>query len=243
MKQVTVIGDIHGCFDTFMELLKKIPKEDQIVLVGDLIDRGPKSKQVVQYVIDHPEILCVKANHEDMAVTDLLGKSLDPYHGEWLVYQGGQTLESYKPTFDSAPDFELLKEHAKWMKELPLYLEFPDCIKIGDDEDYGKSRHLVVSHSSIGSTWKYRDPDHPKHHFFKDKALWNRDIPDNADGLYNVFGHTPVYGAQPIVRSFYANVDTGCVFNRNGFAKLTAIRFPSLEIIQQQNIDTNFIEL
>ena len=50
---IWVIGDIHGCFDTFMALVAKLPKDAKICLAGDLIDRGPKSRQVVQYVMDN----------------------------------------------------------------------------------------------------------------------------------------------------------------------------------------------
>ena len=47
-----VIGDVHGCFDQFIRLLKKIDydsKKDQIILTGDLVNRGPKSLAVLNY--------------------------------------------------------------------------------------------------------------------------------------------------------------------------------------------------
>lgn len=236
MQQITVITDIHGCYETFMALLAKIPKEDMVVLAGDLVDRGPKSKQVVQHVIDN-KIPCVLANHEDMMATDLLGANIDPYHGEWLAYQAGKTLDSYRKE-DYTPDWELMKEHSKWIRTLPLYLEFPDTYLIGGDTDHGRKRHLVVSHASIGSTWAFRDPNHQNHHFFKDKAIWNRDAPQDITKIYNVFGHTP--NNKPKIKSFYANIDTGCCFKREfsqEYGTLTALRFPSLEIIEQPNID------
>lgn len=233
-KQVTVIGDIHGVFDTFMELLKKIPEGDIIVCAGDFIDRGPKSKEVIQYLIDHPEIKCVQGNHENMCYTDILSDTpKTPFDGEWLAYQAKETLQSYKRE-DGIVDMDLLREHAKWMKSLPYYLEFHEY---KDKLD----RHLVVSHASLGSTWHFKDKieDH-RHHTFLNNCIWNRDPPRYLDNIYNVFGHTPCY-MEPKIKSFFANIDTGCVFNRPGYSKLTALRWPSLEIIQQQNIDKKSI--
>jgi serine/threonine protein phosphatase 1 len=229
MKNVTVIGDIHGTYKTFLALLEKIPAGDQIVLVGDLVDRGPQSKQVVQYLIDHPEIKCVKANHEDMMCTDIL-KLETPYQGEWLVFQGAKTLDSYRRD-DYSIDYPLMHSHCEYLKTLPYYIEFPYAIK--DD------RYLVVSHASIGSTWKFRDPGHENHHFFTTEVMWNRNKPDDIDGVYNIFGHTPRDDG-PIIKSYYANVDTGACLKRDYselYGKLTALRFPSMEVIQQENID------
>ncbi len=49
------IGDIHGCFDPFRELVEHrigIRKEDRLVLLGDYIDRGPSIREVIDYIID-----------------------------------------------------------------------------------------------------------------------------------------------------------------------------------------------
>jgi len=240
MQQITIIGDIHGNHKTFLALLEKIPKEDTIVVAGDLVDRGPDSKGIVQYVIDN-NILCVLGNHEKMMSDDIL-KNKTPYEGEWLAHQAGKTLDSYRKP-DYTVDWELMKVHSEWMSKLPLYLEFPDTFKIGYDTDHGRKRHLVVSHASIGSTWKFRDPSHPKHHFFKDNAIWNRDRPDDVLDIYSVFGHTPVN--IPRITNFYANIDTGCVFKRDWseqYGYLTALRFPAMEVISQKNIDVLTIE-
>lgn len=228
-KEVVVIGDIHACYKTFLSLVDKIAQKwpnAQIVSVGDLVDRGPDSQSVVQYIIDN-KIPCVQGNHENMMFMDVLGNA-SPYEGQWYAYQAKETLESYG-------DHQKLKEHAEWMSKLPLFLEFKDSVRVGDDRDHGRSRHLVLSHASIGSTWKFRDPSHEKHHFFVQQALWNRDVPDDQQDIYNIFGHSP--NKEPKIKSFFANVDTGCVFNRSGYTNLTAIHFPSLEVLQQGNIE------
>lgn len=58
MKRLFAIGDIHGCFDSLKELVENkilLTKEDKLVLLGDYIDRGIKSKEVIDYIIDLQE--------------------------------------------------------------------------------------------------------------------------------------------------------------------------------------------
>lgn len=62
-----VMSDIHGCYDAFIEMLEKIEfsKNDQLVLAGDYIDRGPKSYEMLNWLEDAPDnILCLKGNHD-----------------------------------------------------------------------------------------------------------------------------------------------------------------------------------
>ena len=62
-----VIGDVHGCFDQFIRLLEKInydTSNDQIILTGDLINRGPKSLAVLNYCIADSNITTVLGNHD-----------------------------------------------------------------------------------------------------------------------------------------------------------------------------------
>ena len=50
-----VFGDLHGCFDEFIKLLEKVnfnPKLDNLVLTGDLIGRGPKPLETLEYLLN-----------------------------------------------------------------------------------------------------------------------------------------------------------------------------------------------
>ena len=219
---VCVIGDVHGCYQTLLRLIDKLPKDDKIVFVGDLIDRGPKSKEVVEFVIanNYPIVL---GNHCEMMIT------LD----YWLQNGGGATLKSYG--LCSSPSSlrnlkrymnenkVLLNTHREWMKNLPLYLLFDDIV----DE---KENKLVVSHSYVGSAWKLKDKK-DCYFDFKEHLLWNRSFPFPVPGIFNVYGHTPV--KEPYVTDFCADIDTGAVYKH----KLTAFRFPEMEIYQQKFVD------
>ena len=66
-KKIAIIGDIHGCYYTLKSLYCKITETDEVYSVGDLIDRGKYSKEVVQFCMDN-NIKPVKGNHEDMMI-------------------------------------------------------------------------------------------------------------------------------------------------------------------------------
>lgn len=65
MKKRYVIGDVHGCFFTLNNLLEKLPKDAEIIFVGDLCDKGNFSKEVIDLVIKNG-YQCVKGNHEHL---------------------------------------------------------------------------------------------------------------------------------------------------------------------------------
>jgi len=228
-----IIGDVHGCFKTLKALIKKCPKDEEICLVGDLIDRGPRSKDVVQFVIDN-KYHCVLGNHEDM----LLDNSFEGFQ-TWQKNGADQTLKSYKikslNSKTSNTENILFEEHKAWMRLLPLYLLFE---KVIDD----KGNKLLVTHSSAAKVWKWREEESEHNYYFKDNIIWQRNYnPKKIDGIFNVFGHTPV--KEPVIKEHFAFIDTGCVFNgyeEQGvkfIGKLTALRFPQMEVYQQDYID------
>jgi serine/threonine protein phosphatase 1 len=61
-----VVGDIHGCYDELMELLEKvgIGDDDRIFSVGDLITKGPKSKEVLELFMTDARFATVIGNHD-----------------------------------------------------------------------------------------------------------------------------------------------------------------------------------
>jgi serine/threonine protein phosphatase 1 len=225
-----VIGDVHGSYLTLMALIEKIKAqfpEDEIVFCGDLIDRGPRSRQVVEYIINN-NLKTVKGNHEDMMVIDTLDKP-SPYKGGWINREGIETIRSYWDA-DLEINSQLMRDHAEWMEKLPVYLEFPDV----KDEN---GRYLVVSHSNVGAVWRWAEDKRKEcKDIFENYIMWERYGQKDNEEIYNVTGHTPQPDG-PRIRSFYACIDTGACFNRPHYGRLTALQYPSLTIIQQENID------
>ncbi len=218
VKGIYVIGDVHGCYKTLLTLISKLPKDSNICFVGDLIDRGKDSSQVVEFVRKNNYDL-VLGNHEDMMVTEYK-ESLKRIQEEflfktdWMKNGGIETINSY--TYEDAiSDIE-------FFKRTPIIKEYDIT------DSYG--RKLVVSHSQC-LTFNKNSKD------FYDNVLWNRIEPTKFNilnkGFFNIFGHTPVSSVEINLDVGFANIDTGCVYKR----KLTAIHFPSMEIIQQENIE------
>lgn len=78
-----VVGDIHGYFDTFMALMDKINLDDEDVLIscGDLVDRGPKVRETVEFFRTRPLTFCVEGNHENKAIRYFKGNPVKVAHG------------------------------------------------------------------------------------------------------------------------------------------------------------------
>lgn len=116
-----VIGDVHGHYDTLITLLDEIAPtgDDKIYFLGDLIDRGPKSAQVVEFV-KQSGYQCLLGNHEQMLL-DILGDGeiYGPALQAWLYSGGHSTVNSYG-------EDGVRQDHIEWMRTLPTYLDLGD---------------------------------------------------------------------------------------------------------------------
>lgn len=117
-----VIGDVHGHYDGLMTLLEAIApgSDDQIYFLGDLIDRGPHSAQVVDFV-QQSSYPCLLGNHEQMLL-DILNSSSgasSQVQQAWLYNGGYATIKSYR-------DGTIPQKHLDWMRLLPTHLDLGD---------------------------------------------------------------------------------------------------------------------
>ncbi len=225
-----IIGDIHGCYDEMLELLKKLgyemdegsllshPADRQAVFLGDLTDRGPKSVDVLTFTIKNwkqKRILYCPGNHCDKLYRYFLGRNVKINNGLETTVAELNQLPTKAYTFVSE-GFKRLVE------ESPLYLQLD-----GD--------HLAVAHAGIkadylGKTSKkvktfvlYGDITGESH---PDGRPIRRDWANKySHSTYVVYGHTPVKEAREMNHTI--NIDTGCVFGN----KLTAYRWPERELM------------
>ncbi|KAJ1624224.1 Metallo-dependent phosphatase-like protein [Pavlovales sp. CCMP2436] len=66
-QRVVIIGDVHGCIDELNRILVKVkyrPASDQIILLGDLVDKGPSVAALVRWAREH-KISAVRGNHDE----------------------------------------------------------------------------------------------------------------------------------------------------------------------------------
>jgi serine/threonine protein phosphatase 1 len=101
--RLIAIGDIHGGIDKLKGLMEQIAasEDDRLVFLGDYIDRGSHSYEVVEYLIqfkeDHPHTITLRGNHEDFVISLFMGNMNPVERGIWLNRNGGiLTLGSYK---------------------------------------------------------------------------------------------------------------------------------------------------
>jgi serine/threonine protein phosphatase 1 len=137
---VYAIGDVHGRLDLLTKLLNTMEEDDgrrseattTVILLGDMIDRGPASADVVQLALDWDaswtRLRAIKGNHEAMFLALLEGSSTRL--NSWLKVGGTETLLSYGISDDcikSAPLGDLVEEaraavpasHVAWLRNLP----------------------------------------------------------------------------------------------------------------------------
>ena len=162
MENIYIIGDVHGCYRSLLVLIEQLPHkfDSKICFVGDLIDRGPASADVVEFV-RAGGYDAVMGNHERSFVrnaktalrcakTGKFTSSNDLYaffslDESWLFNNGGEaTLASYY----RHRDVKQCKEHLRFVSRLPIYLEYD----LRDES----GRALVVSHSAVGRMWRLR---------------------------------------------------------------------------------------
>ncbi|WP_372366518.1 polynucleotide kinase-phosphatase [Candidatus Uabimicrobium sp. HlEnr_7] len=224
-----IIGDVHGCIDELITLLKKLgykinhnqkeysviaPESRKAVFVGDLVDRGPDSSAVLRLVMNMVAdgvALCVPGNHDAKLMRKLKGNNVQLKHGL------AETLEQLEK---ETPQFR------EQVKEFIFSLVSHYVLDNGN---------LVVAHAGIKEHMQGRGSK-----AIRDFCLYGETTGETDEfGLpirYNwaseykgkatvVYGHTPIPQAEWFNNTM--NIDTGCVFG----GKLTALRYPEKEII------------
>jgi len=115
-KRHFILGDPHGKYDTFMNLLNEAnydEENDIIYSVGDNIDRGPKSYEMIKYFTTMPNAYTIMGNHEYMMKEWR-------WQQTWLANGGNRCLDSIE---ENGKDHEWLKDQ---VKDLPWIIEVGD---------------------------------------------------------------------------------------------------------------------
>lgn len=232
-----IIGDVHGCYDELCMLLDKlgyeVDKENaslisaplttnaegytrfrKPVFVGDLVDRGPKSPQVLRLVMNmvtNGMALCVPGNHDAKLLRYLNGKNVQLRHGlEQTVTQlAGETpefLESVKSFIDGLISHYVL-DNGK------LVVAHAGLKESMQGRGSGAVREFCLYGETTGETDEFGLPI---------RYNWAMEYKGRAMVVY---GHTPVPAAQWLNNTI--DIDTGCVFG----ASLTALRYPERELV------------
>jgi serine/threonine protein phosphatase 1 len=225
--RIYAIGDIHGCADLLEALLLQIdvdcklypPVRPIVVFLGDYIDRGPASRDVLDLLLGYQqtkETVFLKGNHETFVHRFL---SEPAVLSEWRLCGGLETLVSYGLTPSIDPDIreqnQLAEKLAKYMPE--RHLQFLESL----DLSFNCGDFLFV-HAGIR-------PGVPIRRQREEDLLWIREEFLSCEQRFEKFvvhGHTPV--RTPDIRSNRINIDTGAFAT----GRLTCIVIEGSSIIE-----------
>jgi serine/threonine protein phosphatase 1 len=222
--RIFVIGDVHGCARTLRYLVTQVIRlapGDSLYLLGDLIDRGPDSKGVLDFIFQLAatgfNVTPVRGNHEEMCLRAPYNQSgMDM----WTANGGLATLESFQA--DGPGDIP--HNYLHFLQSLPYYVLLDD---------------FVIVHA--GLNFELTAPFDP----FDDTGamLWTRsDVVDRQriGGRRLVCGHTMVT-RQRLEASLLSDkimLDNGCVTARwPDMGYLAALELNSMQLSWQKNID------
>lgn len=186
MKRTLVISDIHGELKKFEQLLGEVeydPEFDQLILLGDYVDRGPNSKGVIEKVMSLKEAgaLLLKGNHEDLMIKALT-TDIERSWNHWIKLCGGdKTLFSYGfSEIDIAASEEKFQKPELHSSTLNKHLEFIQGL-----ENYIETSDYMFVHAGVHPTTPIVETD-------PHILMWIR---DEFHKGYNgekivIFGHT-----------------------------------------------------
>ena len=225
-----IIGDVHGCYDELQELLGSLgyavetpdgdwpcvshPEGRKPVFVGDLVDRGPKTPEVLKLVMGSVRsgtAYCVAGNHDVKLARKLNGRDVKLTHGlaESMAQLEGEPTEFRSRVYDFLDGLvshyvfdggKLVVAHAGLREEM-------------HGRGSGAVRQFAMYGETTGETDEYGLPV---------RYNWAADYRGKAAVVY---GHTPVPYADWLNNTIC--IDTGCVFG----GKLTALRYPERKLV------------
>jgi serine/threonine protein phosphatase 1 len=216
-----VIPDIQGCARTFRALLEDVIRLnpwDSLYLLGDYIDRGPRSRELLDIILKLRKkgfsVHALRGNHEEMLLNS--DNSPSDFH-LWLENGGRQTLDS----FGVERTAEIPSHYVTLLAQLPYFILLED---------------FVLVHACLN--FELADP-----FIDREAMLWSRNCEVDTWLLGNrrlINGHLPV-PRETLLQSLSASritLDNGCVYKgRTGLGSLAALELNSMNVFFQENID------
>ena len=206
-KRIIAIGDIHGCAVALERLLEMIEptSRDLIVTLGDYVDRGPQSKQVIERLLQlqgECQLVPLLGNHEHMILEALNKQVLFNF---WMQCGGKQTLDSYGGSIDQIP-----AAHLDFIRGCRRYFE--------------TENHLFFHANFAPELAPDKQPDQ--------LLLWEHlsesQLEPHQSGKHVILGHTPQLNGSVLHQDHVTCLDTYCF----GDGCLTAMEVQSQETWQ-----------
>jgi len=211
-----IIGDIHGHFSKLKKMISNVTDDvrpdDVFIFLGDYIDRGPESFEVIEFLIEFStkfKTIFLTGNHEDMFIRFI---TIGDNYSNYIRNGGGYTIQSY---IKNLKKFILPENHKSFFNSLKLYYENDEFVAVHaglnpeiDNLDKQKRNDLI---------WIREE-------FYKYPGKWGKTI---------IFGHTPtpyIHNSDAVYfdeRRNIIGIDTNAM--SDGYP-LTCIRWPDRKI-------------
>lgn len=213
-----IIGDIHGMYDALRVLIRRLdnPALDKFVFLGDYIDHGPSSKEVLDLVISlGDKAICLMGNHEQLLLDTLLNEKFKARFGHraWLDNGGQSTIDSF--------GYENFEEFSANLDQ--KYIDFLMNLKCFHQEtivsDYGKALKFLITHAGVMPDIALDEQlavnnYHDLNRFIEEKDVWIEDAftwvrrdflkaePSHWSPYIVIHGHTPTHLLEYDVQDF-----------------------------------------
>lgn len=217
-----IIGDVHGCYSTLNELLSNvcnIGSCDKLIFIGDLMDKGPDSKKVLDYIFELKssglDITIIRGNHEQMFIDSINNaKSLK----DWFRNGGKETLES----------FEVYN---------PGFIDDKYIDLVFSSQPYFLTDEFIITHAGLNFAIENPLSDTKKMQTTRNEFCY----PEKIGNRRLIVGHTPI-PIEKIKASLNGEIiytDGGCVYHRKvqGLGYLVALELSTMELFMLQNIE------
>ena len=227
---IAVIGDIHGCYQTLKVLYEHIITrypDVPVYSVGDLVDRGKFSFEVVEFV-KRKKIKFTAGNH-DLMFYYFINQPSHPIGKSWIYNGSETTMESYSTHMSE------MREHFVLIKKAPLFFDLPECF---------------ISHAGISSFYKKHfkkdllsKPEELQLFLQSElnsmhSVIWTRDILINL-GKLQIVGHTRFYDIYHDTSTNALYIDTSaCAGNT-----LSAVIVEDSKMIDSISVDTILMDI
>lgn len=250
-----VIGDVHGCYDELAALLTIIERKDKearFILLGDLIDRGPKVWEVLYWAQKHISLngkyQCIRGNHEQLALTWYVADYLPWYEEQGFYFPKEPVPETY---YDFAEVLEKkgIREKGKIEPIMQLFEKLPSSKKITVTSEWGKE----VTYRLVHAWYDYEETNEGKQFYINLEKRCDY-INENPDEII-IHGHTCTVDQEYIsqdekpdrpgmiaYRKNSINLDGGCCFSKRFDypCMLCAICLETLEEIYPDTLENRF---
>lgn len=186
-----VMSDLHGMYDRFIAMLEKIDfsDSDELFIIGDIIDRGERPVDILEYVMDKPNITVLLGNHEVMArdllsrlTTEITEENINSVDDDFLI-----ELSIYKRNGGATTMKQLRALPPVKRKEI---IDFIDRLYAYEAIDIGDKTFVLV-HAGLGNFRKDKKiSEYSLYELLELRPDYERQYFDD-DSVYIVSGHTP----------------------------------------------------